>query len=240
MNELLLISQLVIFYAMVVFAYRFFGIKGLMCWTVVATIAANIEVLVQIEAFGMNMTLGNIMFASTFAVTDVLSEVAGKKTAQKAVNIGIATAVAFIIITQSWLLFQPNEYDFAMPFMQAIFSNTPRLMLTGLVVYAIVQRFDVWLYHRIWELTSKSTGRTRPYLWVRNNGSTLVSQALNAVLFTFGAFYGVFETEVLFSIIVASYIIFMVTSLADTPVVYLCRYMKSRGMVEDEGTSNGF
>lgn len=233
MNELLLISQLVIFYAMVVFAYRFFGIKGLMCWTVVATIAANIEVLVQIEAFGMNMTLGNIMFASTFAVTDVLSEVAGKKTAQKAVNIGIATAVAFIIITQSWLLFQPNEYDFAMPFMEAIFSNTPRLMLTGLLVYAIVQRFDVWLYHRIWDLTSKATGRTLPYLWIRNNGSTLVSQLLNAVLFTFGAFYGVFEMEVMWSIIGASYIIFIVTSLADTPVVYLCRHFTRKGLIKE-------
>lgn len=224
MNELLLVSQLIIFYAMVVFAYRFFGTVGLICWTVVATIAANIEVLIQIEAFGLDMTLGNIMFATTFAVTDILSEVAGKKTAQKAVSIGIATSVAFIVITQSWLLFQPNGYDFAMPYMQAIFSNTPRVMLTGLVVYAFVQRFDVWLYHVIWDLTAKATGRTLPYLWLRNNGATLVSQLLNAVLFTFGAFYGVFETEVMWSIVGTSYIVFTVTSLADTPIVYLCRY----------------
>lgn len=227
-NELLLIGQLILFYGLLILSYRFFGLKGLISWTVVATIAANIEVLIQVEAFGMNMTLGNIMFASTFVVTDVLSELYGKKSAQLAVNIGIGTALAFIIVSQSWLLFTPNEFDFAMSSMQAIFSNTPRLMLTGLAVYAIVQRFDVWLYHRLWKLL----GDTRRHLWARNNGATLISQLLNAVLFTYGAFYGVFESEVLISIVGASYIIFIVTSLADTPVVYLCRHMKEKGWIQ--------
>ena len=54
------------------------------CFTVFATIAANIEVLLLVDAFGMEMTLGNILFATTFLVTDILSETEGKKAAEKA------------------------------------------------------------------------------------------------------------------------------------------------------------
>ena len=75
-----------------VLAYKFLGKTGLYCWTVIATIAANIEVLIVVDAFGMEMTLGNILFASTFLVTDILSEKEGKKESQKAVIIGIAAA----------------------------------------------------------------------------------------------------------------------------------------------------
>lgn len=233
MNELLLLVQLVLFYGMVVISYKLFGKLGLMCWTVLATIAANIEVLICITAFGMDMTLGNILFASTFVVTDILSELYGKKDANKAVNIGIFISALFIVISQSWLLFIPNESDFAMASMKTIFSNTPRLMITGLVVYAIVQRFDVWAYHKWWKLTERLFKDKHKYLWVRNNGSTLISQFFNALLFTFGAFYGVYDIKTLFSIFWASYIIFIVTSIADTPVVYICRILKERKKVND-------
>ena len=233
MNELLLVLQLFVFYGMVIISYKLFGKLGLMCWTVIATISANIEVLICVRAFGMNMTLGNILFASTFVVTDILSELYGKKEANKAVNIGIFISALFIIISQSWLLFIPNESDFAMPAMKEIFSNTPRLMITGLLVYAIVQRFDVWAYHKWWQLTEKICADKHKYLWIRNNGSTLLSQFLNAVLFTFGAFYGVFDVTTIINILFASYIIFIVTSIADTPVVYICRNIKEGGKIND-------
>ena len=228
LNELLLIGQLFLFYGMVIVTYRFFGKVGLLCYTVLAVVAANIEVLVQVNAFGMNMTLGNIMFGTTFLVTDILSEVGGKKWSNYAVNVGIFTSALFIAISQSWLYFIPNELDFAIPHIEAIFSNTPRLMITGLVVYAVVQRFDVWLYHKIWHWT----GFNERYLWLRNNVSTMTSQLLNTALFTFGAFYGTFPVSDLFSIIITSYGIFVVTSLCDTPAVYLCRKMKVKEVWE--------
>ena len=128
-NELILILSLIVTYSMVVLAYRFFGKSGLYCWTVLATIAANIEVMILVKAFGMEQTLGNILFASTFLVTDILSETEGKKYAKKAVWIGIATSVAFILISQSWLLYTPNKNDWAAPAITEIFSNTPRMMI---------------------------------------------------------------------------------------------------------------
>ena len=63
-NELILILNLVFTYAMVLLAYRFFGKTGLYCWTVMATVAANIEVLIVVNAFGLEQSLGNILFAS--------------------------------------------------------------------------------------------------------------------------------------------------------------------------------
>ncbi len=230
-NEILLIMTLFVLYGSILVWFRLFGTTGLMCFTVLATIAANIEVLILVNAFGMEMTLGNILFACTFVVTDILSEVAGKKMANRAVGIGIATSVLFLVVSQSWLLYLPSANDFAQPSIRAIFSNTPRLMLASLLVYAIVQVFDVWAYHKWWDFTTARFGDSHRFLWLRNNGSTLISQLLNTILFTFAAFFGMYDFKTLFSIIVSSYIIFIVTSLADTPVVYLARRMTERGVV---------
>ena len=228
-NEILLIVSLVVLYAMVLLWYQLFGRSGMYCFTVFATIAANIEVLLLVDAFGMEMTLGNILFATTFLVTDILSETEGKKAAQKAVWVGIATSVLFILVSQSWLQYQVSANDFAFPAFQQIFSNTPRMMLASLAVYAIAQMFDVWMYHFWWKLTTKKFGDSHRFLWLRNNGSTLLSQLLNTVLFTGFAFWGTYDVPTLLSIALSSYVIFIVTSLADTPVVYLARYMREKG-----------
>lgn len=225
-NELLLVLSVVLLYGGVLLFYKLFGKTGLYCWTVIATIAANIEALIVINAFGMEQTLGNVMFASTFLVTDILSENTSKKEANIAVNLGLLTSAAFIVISQLWLAFVPAKTDWAMPAVQSIFSNTPRMMLTSLVVYAICQRFDVWAYHKWWALTNRLCGDEKRFLWLRNNGSTLISQILNSLLFTFGAFWGMYEIPTLFSIFLSSYVVFIFTSLLDTPAVYIARKMR--------------
>lgn len=230
-NEIILFASLVCIYGGVVLFYRFFGKTGLYMWTVVATISANIEVLILVDAFGMEQTLGNILFASTFLVTDILSETEGRKYANTAVKIGIITSIVFIVISQSWFLYQPNENDWAMPYIQSVFSNTPRLMLVSIAVYGIVQVFDVAAYHLIWKHTSKIFGNSHKGLWIRNNGSTLLSQLMNTVLFTFGAFAGVHSLPTLINICLSSYVIYIATSLLDTPAVYLARALSEKGRI---------
>lgn len=227
-NELILMITLLAEYGAVALFFRLFGKTGLYMWTVIATIAANIEVLILVRAFGMEMTLGNVLFASTFLVTDIVSEIYGKKESQTAVKIGIAASLAFLAISSSWLIYTPSENDFASPAIRTVFSNTPRLILASVAVYIIVQFFDVWLYHWWWDLTNKKTGDRDRFLWLRNNGSTLVSQLLNTVLYTLFAFAGTYETGTLIHIMISSYVIFIVTSLADTPYIYLCRAMSRR------------
>ncbi len=225
-NEiLLLVSLFVIFSAVLVF-YKLFGKTGLYCWTVLATVAANIEVTMVVDAFGMEQTLGNILFASTFLATDILSENVGKKAANKAVYIGIATSVMFILISQSWMLYTPNSSDFAFPSIKAVFSNTPRLMISSIVVYAVVQLFDVFTYHFIWGKTTKLCNDSSKFLWLRNNVATMLSQLINAVLYTFAAFWGVYHFNTLINIIISSMVLFLVTSILDTPAVYISRKIK--------------
>lgn len=227
-NELILILTLLVEYSAVVVCYRLLGKHGLYMWIALATIAANIEVLILVHAFGMEMTLGNILFASTFLVTDIVSEIYGKEDSKRAVRIGIATSLCFVVISSSWLLYTPSSGDFAMPAIRTIFSHTPRLMAASLAVYVIVQFFDVWLYHKWWGFTEKRFHDRDSFLWLRNNGSTLVSQLLNTVLYPLFAFAGTYPAGTLVSIMISSYVIFIVTSLADTPFVYLCRRISRR------------
>ena len=231
-NEVLLLLSVLIIYGSTLIFLKVFGKQGLYCFTSIATIAANIEVLIVVIAFGMEMTLGNVLFASTFLVTDIISEIYGKKEAKTAVHIGIATSILFIVLSQWWLLYTPAKSDFAMPAMKTIFSNTPRLMIASMLVYAIVQ--DVWAYHKWWDWTEKKFGSRYKFLWLRNNGSTLISQFLNNLLFTFAAFWGVHSVKTILNIVISSYVIFIVTSLLDTPFVYLARRMHKSEMKKVE------
>lgn len=64
--------------------------------TAITTVSANIEVLMLVKAFGMEQTLGNVLFAATFLITDILSECEGKRAADKAVWIGVFSQVFFL------------------------------------------------------------------------------------------------------------------------------------------------
>ena len=233
-NELLVLGSVVFIFSMTLFSYRFFGKSGLYCLSAIATILANIEVLLLIRAFGMEQTLGNVLFAVTFLITDILSECEGKKEANKAVWIGMFTSLFFLLLSQSWLLYIPAESDWAMGAIREIFSSTPRMLISSFTVYAVSQMFDVWLYHRWWAFTEKKTGDRRRFLWLRNNGSTLISQLLNTLLFTLFAFYGTYDVGTLLSIFASSYVIYIFTSLLDTPVLYLARRVHEKHSLKQD------
>ncbi len=235
MNEIILAASVALIFGAVLAAYRLFGDVGLYGMTVTVTILSNIEVLILVEAFGMEQTLGNVLFAATFLITDILSENAGKKAANRAVFLGIGASVFFVALTYSWMLYEPADSDWVMPSIRTIFSTTPRLVLASMTVYAVSQLLDVWLYHRWWDWSDRKFGDHRKYLWLRNNGSTLISQLVNTVLFNLGAFAGMegYSPALLTSIIVSGYAIYVVTSLLDTPVVYLARKIHDKKATPD-------
>ena len=230
MNELILILSVIFIFGAVLAGYALFGKSGLYCISAIAAVFANIEVLVLINAFGMEQTLGNVLFAATFLVTDILSEREGRKFANKAVMIGIFSQVFFLVLSQSWLLYTPSENDGAMGAISQIVSSTPRMILASLSVYAISQFFDVWLYHKWWDFTKNKFKNTDKFLWLRNNGSTLLSQLLNTLLFTVIAFAGTYDFVTLASIFGSSYVIYVFTSFIDTPALYLSREICRRKM----------
>lgn len=223
MNELLIIITLLISFGGTLVFLKFFGKAGLFAWIGICTVLANIEVTILVNAFGMEQTLGNTLFAATFLATDILSEVFGKKDAQKGVLAGIFTSLSFIMLSFMWVHYIPAEGDWASPFVHGLFTNTPRMLISSLVAYVVSESIDVSLYHAWWNLTQKKTGSRSKMLWFRNNFSTLVSQFVNIVIFNFGAFYGIYTFSQLAAITASCYVIYIVTSLLDTPFVYVAR-----------------
>ena len=197
LNEILLLASVFVFFGGLVAFFRLFGKNGIFAWTVICTIAANIEVLILVHAYGMDTTLGNVIFASSFLATDIMSEIYGKKEANKCVKLGIAANITFILISQSWFLYVPAPSDTMATPIRTVFANTPRVMLSSLFAYAVCEIYDVWAYHHIWSWSEKKFGNKKAYLWLRNNGSTMVSQLINVLVFNLLAFAGVFPASVL-------------------------------------------
>lgn len=207
----------------VIIAYKLFGKTGLYVFTAISAILANIQVCKNIDIFGMSGTAGNVLYAASFLVTDILSEKYGKKAAQKAVFIGLFTTVVFLIGTQELLLIKPNADDIMDPAMRQLFGLVPRVSIGSIVGYACSQTVDVFLYHAIW----KKTGDSKKKLWLRNCGSTLTSQAVDTLVFTTIAFFGVYPNDVFVSILLTTYFFKALVAFFDTPFVYLARKIKT-------------
>ncbi len=222
-NEILFFISIFFYFSLVLIAYKFFGKTGLYMWAAVATIISSLEVAKVVTLFGMNVTLGNVIYGSSFLVTDILSENYDKKSANTAVNIGIFISIAWVLSTQLILLFVPNAEDFINPSLQTVFSLVPRLTIGSVATYVVSQKLDIFLYHFWWE----KTGSNKNWLWLRNNGSTLISQFVDTVVFTIIAFLGVFEFNVLIELIFTTYAVKIFVSVLDTPAVYISRKLNN-------------
>ncbi len=223
MNEILFLSSVVFFLLAVVLMYRCFGCAGLYAYVGFATILANIQVCKSIELFGLSTTAGAVLYASTFLCTDILSENYGKKAAAKAVWIGVVVNLIWLFGTQITLGFEASAADYVQPSLQVIFGMVPRISCASLLAYIISQRVDVFLYHLIW----KKTGNEKRGLWLRNNGSTMVSQLFDTAIFTTVAFAGTMPSDVFWQIMFTTYLFKAIIALCDTPFAYLARKIKS-------------
>jgi uncharacterized integral membrane protein (TIGR00697 family) len=228
-NETLWLLLLLANFFSILAAYRFFGKTGLYIWIPIATILANIQVLKMVDLLSVGVTLGNITYASSFLVTDILSENYGKKSARKAVYIGFFSLAATVLIMSLAVAFRPNQFDFIQASLTNIFSILPRIAFASLVAYGISQLHDVWAYN-FW----KNLLPPRRYLWLRNNASTMVSQLLDSVIFTFIAFWGMLPREEFLQILITTYLLKWLVAVIDTPFLYLASSMFNRSRIPEE------
>ena len=203
----------------VLLLFKIFGRNGLYIFAVFATLLGNIAVCKCIDLFGFSTTAGNVLYASTFLVTDILSERYGKKDAERAVAYSFVIMLLWMIGTQMILLMTPNANDTVDAGLKSVFSLVPRVTAASLAGFVVSQNLDVFLYHAIW----KKTGDGRKGLWIRNNGSTLTSQAVDTVIFCTIAFWGVYPQPVFVSILLTTYLFKAVVAVLDTPFIYLAR-----------------
>ena len=209
--------------------YRLFGKKGLYAWVGMATVVANIQVAKTIAMpFDIVMTLGNTMYVTLYMTSDLLNERYGRKEARSAVWFGFFTLVMTTVIMQMVLVFEPQETDIAQSSLQTIFGLMPRLALGSLTAYFVSQFLDVRLYSWI----RKYYGSSRQ-LWIRSNGSTMVSSFVDTLIFCTIAFAGTYDMKVWTEILLTTYVSKFLLTAAGTPVLYIGRSFK---FAEEEHT----
>jgi len=216
-NELIFVLEIVFTFGCVVAAKKFFGRVGLIAWIAVAMVLANLTVVKTVDLFGINTTLGNIMFASTFLAGDMLNENYGKRTAQRGIIIGVSAVVVFMVCTQVGLLYQPAQIDIAHESMTTLFALNLRTSISSVVVLLLANLLNVWLYAKLRELMQGK------YLWIRNNVTTIVSNCLENFLFVFFAFAGIFSLTEMLTLVFSTCLIEIILALCDTPFMYLSR-----------------
>ena len=228
MNELLWVVMLALNFGMILLCYRLFGKAGLFAWIPRSVILANIQVVKTVELFGLSATLGNIVYATSFLATDILSENHGKKDAKRAVGIGFFSLLTMAALMNMALLFEPSPEDFAQESLTTIFGLIPRIAGASLLAYWVSQLHDVWAY-QFWRL--KLPGKR--HIWIRNNASTVVSQLIDSILFTIAAFAGSYPAGVLLEIVLSTYLLKVIVAVADTPFIYFARWLKAKGVIPD-------
>jgi queuosine precursor transporter len=216
-NELLWILMFLANFGIIIGIYKLWKKEGLFVWMGISIILANIQVLKTIELFGFTATLGNIIYASSFLITDILNEIYGKREANKAVWIGFYSMIGMTLVMSLSLLFEPAPSDFAQESLKTIFGIMPRIAIASLTAYLISNLHDVWAFN-FWK--KKTNGK---FLWLRNNASTIVSQAIDSIIFTIIAFWGIFETTILIQIISTTYFLKVIVAIGDTPFIYLAK-----------------
>jgi uncharacterized integral membrane protein (TIGR00697 family) len=227
-NEFFGFGFLIIHFILVMIAYKMFGKLGLFVWIGVASVLANIQVLQGVQLFTLQATLGNTLYGSIFLATDILVEKYGKKSAQGSVYIGFFSIIVFMITMNLALFFIPLNDEFAYlvhDSFKLIFGFSFRIVLGSLIAYFISQSVDIRLYSWI-----KNRFPEDKLLWLRNNGSTLISQAIDTSIFVFIAFAG--TSYSLIEIMITTYILKAIIAVLDTPFVYLAKKITPLHMVE--------
>lgn len=227
-NEAIWFLYILINYSFVLLAYRLWGKIGAMIFVPISIIIANIQVTKLVVLFGLETTLGNIAYSTIFIVSDIISENYGKKEAKKIVGLGFITLIFTTLVMNIALAITPSSYDSAQVHLKAIFTPLIRLTIASLTAYVVSSTADILLYQLIKKIKPDFKD-----IWLRNNVSTLISQILDNVVFNFMAFLGVLDLKIIISIILSTYILKIITSLFDTPFVYLAAYWKKKGEIKE-------
>ena len=186
------------------------------------------------DFFGLHnfeLSVGILPYPITFLVTDIISEIYGKKRAQRVILAGIfASAFMLLIIMASsyvtateWSPIQDNEFD-------KVFGFTFIAVAASLSAYLLAQFVDVQLFH-FWKKLTKGK-----HLWLRNNASTFSSQFIDTfTVLILLCIFGVIEWELFGILLLNGYLFKVLVALFDTPIIYFIVFLfKKRFHLKDD------
>ena len=175
------------------------------------------------DFFGIHtfeISVGILPYPITFLVTDLISEIFGKKKANQVVIAGIFASFFSLLIIYVSDIVPATSWS---PVDDTIFSNVFGLSIiavfSSMIAYLLAQFVDIRIYH-YWKRLTKGK-----HLWLRNNFSTITSQFLDtfSVLFLLCSF-GVIEWHLFTILLINGFLFKVLVALLDTPILYLAVY----------------
>ena len=221
MNNLLLVISIVGVFGLLLLTKKLLGKEGIIGFMGIASILANMLILKSVDMLGISATLGNVLFASNFLATDILSENYGYKEAKKGVKFAILSVILYLIVGQFSLLFKPNALDIAQPMFETLFSFAPRITLASVSMFALSNFVDIRLY----EFLKKKTNGKK--MWLRNNVCTVICNGGENFLFYIIAFGLTMPMSEILMIALSATIIEIIIAICDTPFLYLSKKIKN-------------
>jgi len=197
--------------------YAYAALMGLFIALVVLTNTVGVKLF---DLWGMVLPVSIVWFPFTFLVTDIVSEVFGAARATFLVLFGFLMSLLLLAFIQVGIALPTSGvYGLGTEY-EAVFAPVWRLLCASMAAYLLAQMVDLQLFHFFKRLTQ---GR---HLWLRNNGSTGLSQLVDTCTVNTIFLYGndeVFHGTVadLGGIILSSYLAKLVIALGDTPLCYL-------------------
>ena len=185
---------------------------------VTCLITANIITVKLIAIGGWIVPAGVIAYPLTFLFTDVITELYGRKVASRVVWLGFGASILMVILVVGGRLLPPASFWEGQSAYDSILGMVPRIVLASMIAYLVSQHHDVFAF-QFWREKTKSR-----FLWLRNNASTMVSQALDTGLFITIAFWGTVPNSILVNMLITQYVIKLGIAALDTPFCYLMVY----------------
>ena len=167
--------------------------------------------------YTFEISVGILPYPLTFLVTDLISEIYGKKKANQVVIAGIFASFFSLLIIFVAEAVPATSWS---PVNDTVFNNVFGLsvlaVFSSMIAYLLAQFVDIRIYH-YWKKLTK--GR---HLWLRNNFSTVTSQFLDtfSVLFLLCSF-GIIEWELFGKLLLNGFLFKVMIAFLDTPILYI-------------------
>lgn len=189
---------------------------------VVCNLIANKFVTVDLGFSTFVLSAGVLPYPLTFLVTDLLSELYGRRRANQVVATGFVASM--FVLLALWLGAQFPAVTGSIVDDETyvtVFRNAPRVIGASMVAYLTAQFVDIHIFHKVRALTN---GR---HLWLRNNVSTVTSQLVDTTLVICVLFVGdpQWPADRIYGAIVDGWTFKLLCALADTPLAYLGVYL---------------
>jgi queuosine precursor transporter len=183
------------------------------------------------RVFGVSFGAGNLFFPISYIFGDVLTEVYGYARARKVIWAGFGALVFAAIMGLAVIHFPTDPavpYNAQVqPAIEVVFGNTWRIVLASMLAYWCGDFTNSYVLAKMKIVTK---GR---YLWTRTIGSTVVGQAVDSSIFYPLAFWSVWPTGTIASIVLFNCLFKIAVEAAFTPLTYLIVNSLKRAERED-------